>query len=86
MRTSTTSANSADWYFSMLVPLNKKMKLDIISRLSASLAKKAESRKTDLNFFDGLTDAWDDGTPVEEEIRRIHEARTSGTTRNLVEF
>ena len=86
MRTITTSINSADWYFNMLAPLNKEVKLDIISRLSASLTKKVKRKKTDMSFFDGLTNSWDDGTPLEEEIKRIHKARTSGLTRNLAEF
>ena len=86
MRTITTPVNSADWYLSMLAPLNKEVKLDIISRLSASLTQKTERRKVDMCFFDGLNNSWDDGTPVEEEIKQIQEARTSGLTRSLVEF
>lgn len=57
MRTITTSINSADWYFNMLAPLNKEVKLDIISRLSASLTKKVKRKKTDMSFFDGLTNS-----------------------------
>ena len=86
MRTITTSVNSADWYFSMLAPLNREVKLDIISRLSASLTKKVKRKKADMSFFDGLNNSWDDGTPAEEEIKLIHEARNSGLTRNLAEF
>ena len=86
MRTLTKTTNYADWYMGMLAPLRKEVKLDIISRLSESLTKKVERRKTDMSFFDGLNNSWDDGTPVEEEIRHIHEARTSGVTRDLIEF
>ena len=86
MRMRTTTINNADWYFKMLAPLNREVKLDIISRLSASLTKKVGRKKTDMTFFDGLNNSWDDGTPVKEETRLIHEARTSGLTRNLVDF
>lgn len=86
MRTLTRNFNSADWYFSMLAPLSKEVKLGIISRLSASLTKKAVRKRTDMSFFEGLNNSWDDGTPAEEEISRIHEARTSGMTRHLVDF
>ena len=86
MHTLTRNVDSADWYFSMLAPLSKEVKLGIISRLSASLTEKSVRKRTDMSFFDGLNNSWDDGTPAEEEISRIHEARTSGITRHLVDF
>ncbi len=69
MRKLNTTANNADWYYSMLAPLNKEVKLDIISRLSTSLTQKTKRKKTDMSFFDGLNNSWDDETPVEEEFK-----------------
>ena len=34
-----------------------------------------------MSFFDGLSNAWDDGTPAENVIEQIYNARTSGETR-----
>ena len=75
MPTLTSTISITDWYYSLLAPLSKEVKLDIISRLSASLTRKSAAKKADMSFFDGLNNSWDDGTPVEEEIQHIHEAR-----------
>ena len=76
MKTSI-AINNTDWLMRLLSTQTKEVKLDVISRLSASLNRKAERSNTDASFFDGLNNSWDDGTSVEEEINRIHEARTS---------
>lgn len=78
--------NNTDWLMRLLSTQSKDVKLDIISRLSASLTKKDKRSKSDMSFFNGLTNSWDDGTPAEEEIARIRAARLSGQTRKLVEF
>ena len=70
----------------LLTTQSKEAKLSIISRLSASLLKKTTTKKYDMSFFSPLTNAWDDGTPAEEEVQLIRNARTSGTTRVLADF
>ena len=70
----------------LLAPQSREVKLDLISRLSASLIKKTRKSHNDMSFFDQLTNAWDDGTSAEEEIACIKKARTSGVTRTLAEF
>ncbi len=79
--------NPADWYMQMLTPLSPDTKLDIISRLSASLRNTVvltvpQKAKTD-NFFSALSGAWDDGTSVEEEVNSIRGSRCSNTTRHI---
>ena len=71
----SVAINNTDWLMLLLSTQSKEVKLDIISRLSASLTRKNKVKKDDMSFFDGLTNSWDDGTPAEEEIARIMSAR-----------
>ena len=49
-----------------------------------SLINKAHSTPIDdMSVFDNISGAWNDGTSVEEETRKIRAARTSGFTRHL---
>ena len=80
-----TAQKTAAWYTRMLMPLERNIKLTIISRLSASLVEN-EASKTDSGFFDGLTGAWDDGVSPEDEAASIRSARTQGATRVLEDF
>lgn len=86
------SLNTTDWYMKLLAPLSPDVKLDLISKLSESLKEKVTHpvAKKDAvlseNFFNTLSGAWDDGTPVEEEIKNIRESRTSNKTRMMENF
>ena len=73
----SVAINNTDWLMRLLSTQSKEVKLDIISRLSASLTRKNKAKKDDMSFFDSLTNSWDDGTPVEEEVARIKAARHS---------
>jgi hypothetical protein len=73
----SVAINNTDWLMRLLSTQSKEVKLDIISRLSASLTRKNKAKKDDMSFFDSLT-KWDYGTPVEEEVARIKAARHSG--------
>ena len=75
-----------DWLMRLLASQSNEVKIDLISRLSASLARKTHKKRKDLSFFSPLTNAWDDNVPEEDEIAHIREARTSGTTRKIIEF
>ena len=72
----TITVDKTDWLMRLIAPTSNEVKLSIISRLSESLVKRSSKRKVDMSFFDGLTGAWEDGTPAEEETRRIRKART----------
>ena len=63
-------------------------KISIINRITAMMMKKdrKEKKQADMSFFDGLSNAWDDGTPAENVIEQIYNARTSGETRKIIEF
>lgn len=70
----------------MLSPMSSEMKLNIINLLSASMMKKEKRKKVDMSFFNGLSNAWDNGVSTEEEMQAIRNARTSGTTRTIDEL
>lgn len=82
----TIAVDKTDWLMRLIAPTSNKVKLSIISRLSESLVKRPSKKKVDMSFFDGLTGAWADETPAEEEVKRIREARTTGCTRQLADF
>ncbi len=72
----------------ILTPLSPDIKLDIISRLSASLRHtvvSAAQPKED-NFFSTLSGAWADDLSVEEEVNNIRGSRCSNSTRNIDMF
>jgi hypothetical protein len=75
--------NTVDWYMRMLAHQIKEVKLDLISKLSASMIENDNIPKNDMSFFDGLTNAWDDGISPEEEMRIIRESRTHRRTRKI---
>ena len=75
--------NTVDWYMRMLAHQMKEVKLDLISRLSASMIEGEQNPKNDMSFFDGLTNAWDDGVSPEEEMRIIRESRKHSRTRKI---
>ena len=77
---------ASDWYLRMLLPLNGRSKLDIINKLSASLLSSTKTKKVDSHFFDGLSNAWDDGKSPEEEVESLMQARRSGVSRQLRDF
>lgn len=81
----SVTVENSEWFMRMLAPQSRSVKLDILSKLSASLAKHTR-RSPSKDFFDGLTNAWDDDISAEEEVSRIYEARSSGETRKIVEF
>ena len=74
---------TADWYAQMLLPLESSIKLTLINKLSASLLDEQEPEKIGISFFDGLTNAWDDGISPEAESESIRAAHTQGKTRRL---
>ena len=78
--------NTVDWYMRMLAPQMRDVKLDLISRLSASMLEDENTAKTDMSFFDGLTNAWDDGVSPEDEMHRIRASRMQGKTRKIEEM
>ena len=75
-----------DWYLRMLYPLSDETKLDLISKLTASMSHKRNKVVADENFFDELTGAWDDGVSPEEEMKSLRESRSFGHTRTLEDF
>ncbi len=82
----TIAVDKTDWLMRLIAPTSNEVKLSLINRLSESLVKRPSKRKVDMSFFDGLTGAWIDGTPAEEEVERIRDARTTGCTRQLADF
>ncbi len=78
--------NTVDWYMRMLAHQMKDVKLDLISRLSASMIDDDKNQKNDMTFFDGLTNAWNDGISPEEEMRIIRASRMQGKTRKIEDF
>lgn len=84
MKTSTVD-NKVNWYVRLLLPLSRKMKLDIINRLTASMLTKKKKKKNE-KVFDGLNNSWCDEVSAEEEIKSIRNARTSNTTRLIEDF
>ena len=85
MPMATIAMENREWLINLLAAQSREVKLDIISKLSASLTHKLKKDNAE-NFFDGLTNAWVDGTTAEDDIKYIHEARTSGLTRSLADF
>ena len=81
-----TAQKTAEWYTQMLMPLENTIKLTIINRLSASLLENEENKKTEMSFFDGLNNSWNDGISPEAEAAAIRSARTQGVTRVLEDF
>ena len=71
----TITLENTDWLMRILSTQSNEVKLDIINRLSASMMR---NKPIDMSFFDGLTNAWDDGISPNEEIQKIRNARTSG--------
>ena len=49
-------------------------------------AEDENTAKTDMSFFDGLTNAWDDGVSPEDEMHRIRASRMQGKTRKIEEL
>ena len=75
----TITLENTDWLMRILSTQSNEVKLDIINRLSASMMRNNKRKKPiDMSFFDGLTNAWDDGISPDEEIQKIRNARTSG--------
>ncbi len=75
----TITLENTDWLMRILSTQSNEVKLDIINRLSASMMRNNKRKKPiDMSFFDGLTNAWDDG--------KIRNARTSGLTRIIDDF
>lgn len=82
----TIALEKTNWFMRMLSPMSSEMKLNIINLLSASMMKKEKRKKVDMSFFNGLSNAWDNGVSTEEEMQAIRNARTSGTTRTIDEL
>lgn len=83
----TITLENTDWLMRILSTQSNEVKLDIINRLSASMMRNNKRKKPiDMSFFDGLTNAWDDGISPDEEIQKIRNARTSGLTRIIDDF
>ncbi len=83
----TITIDNTDWIMRLIAPLSEDTKISIINRITAMMMKKDRKKKqADMSFFDGLSNAWDDGTPAENVIEQIYNARTSGETRKIIEF
>lgn len=84
----TITIDNTDWIMRLIAPLSEDTKISIINRITAMMMKKdrKEKKQADMSFFDGLSNAWDDGTPAENVIEQIYNARTSGETRKIIEF
>lgn len=74
----TTIRHTADSaiYWNMLKNLAPDVKLDLISRLSASLITVVKSPSTERNWAMRLSGRWEDDRSTEQIISDIHEART----------
>lgn len=81
-----TTLTPAEWYMKLLSPLSPDIKLDLISKLSESLKEKISTKSVShsSDFFNTLSGAWEDDTPVEEEAKLIRESRTSNKTRKTI--
>jgi len=77
---------NADWLMRLLSLQSREVRQSILEYLSISLKKEKPTKKPDMSFFDGLSNAWDDEPSPEEEIASIRKARTSGETRNIIDF
>ncbi|RHO65854.1 hypothetical protein DW083_19995 [Parabacteroides sp. AF48-14] len=76
-----------DMYMKILSPLSDEIKLDLISKLSASLLRKRSRVKSlDTNLFSGLSGAWEDDLTPEEETELIKGSFRSGSTRIIKEW
>lgn len=80
-----TTLTPAEWYMKLLSPLSPDIKLDLISKLSESLKEKISTKSVShsSDFFNTLSGAWEDDTPV-EEAKLIRESRTSNKTRKTI--
>ena len=67
---------SASMYWNMLKGLSSEIKLDLISRLSASLVKQEADDKHWASEFAGK---WEDERSADEIVADIREARTRNT-------
>ena len=73
-------------YWGMLKGLNDNTKRELAVLLVNSIGRSVSTTKNTRNFFDGLSNAWDDGISPEEETEKIRKARMSGVTRILEDF
>ena len=62
------------------------LKKQVTEYAKSLVAKVRPTAKDDMNIFDSISGAWDDGISVEEETKKIRAARTSGLTRHIEEF
>ena len=86
MNVRDASPSASSLYWGMLKGLNDKTKRELAVLLINSIGRSASVTTKKEHFFDGLSNAWDDGISPEEEMDSIRKARTSGITRNLEEF
>lgn len=73
---STAESAASKMYWNMLKDLSSDIKLELISRLSASLLEKKESSETS-NWVSQLAGRWEDERTAEEIIADIRSSRTS---------
>ena len=81
-----TMSPASTLYWGMLKGLNDKTKRELAVLLVNSIGRTSLATTKSESFFDGLSDAWDDGVSPEEETARIRDARASGITRMLEDF
>ena len=86
MNVRDASPSASSLYWGMLKGLNDKTKRELAVLLINSIGRSTSATTKKEHFFDGLSNAWDDGISPEEEMDSIRKARTSGITRNLEEF
>lgn len=68
-------AASAEAYWDILKNLSFDIKLDLISKLSASLLKR--HKEPDAHWTSAFAGKWIDDRPAEEIVKDIREARTT---------
>lgn len=62
------------------------LKKQVTEYVKSLVAKACPTTQNDMSIFDSISGAWDDGISVEEETKKIRDARTSGLTRHIEDF
>ncbi len=59
------------------------LKKQVAEYVKSLVAKSRATAKDDMSVFESISGAWDDGTTVEEETRKIRAGRVTGLTRHI---
>jgi len=74
--TPTVDSPNISIYWNMLKNLNEEVKLELISKLSASLLNSKQKEQTE-NWASSFSGAWEDSRDAEDIISDIRNVRTN---------